>query len=170
MRKTAEEQLFIPERTRFDEIINKTLVKDLGVEDLEFVSRGPVLQSTENIVQVLTLLVQSGVFTVNGLISFVNMQFGLDIALYEEDWADEPIANAAATQVDPTQEEQPEDMPGDKIKPNVKDKKNEPGKKPKSVQDEIAKNDIMAKALEDISTALLNSSKGCNCGSDHARQ
>lgn len=176
VRKTAEEQLFIPERTRFDEIINKTLVKDLGVEDLKFVSRGPVLQSTENIVQVLTLLVQSGVFTVNGLISFVNMQFGLDIALYEEDWADEPIANAAAAPVDPSQEEQPVDAPEDKTKPtdktkpNAKDKKNETGKKPKSVQEEIAKNDIVSKAIEDISAALINGAKGCNCGADHARQ
>lgn len=170
VRKTAEEQLFIPERTRFDEIINKTLVKDLGVEDLEFVSRGPVLQSTENIVQVLTLLVQSGVFTVNGLISFVNMQFGLDIALYEEDWADEPIANAAAAQVDHSQEEQPEDMPEDKTNPEEKTNPDMKDKKPKSVQDEIAKNDIMAKALEDISAALINGAKGCNCGADHARQ
>lgn len=95
VRKTAEEQLFIPERKRFDEIINKTLVRDFGFSDLAFKSSGPVLQSTENIPQILSLLVQSGVFTVNGLISFVNAHLGTNIAMYAEAWADLPISGTS---------------------------------------------------------------------------
>lgn len=92
VRRTAEEQLFIPERERFDEVINTTLVRSFGAKDLQFKSNGPVLQSTENISQLISLLVQNGAFTVNGLISFVNEHFGTAIALYEgESWADEPI-------------------------------------------------------------------------------
>ena len=89
VRKSAEEQLFIPERRRFDEVINKTIVKDFGVKNLAFKSNGPVMQSTDNIQNILALLVNSGVFTVNGLISFVNSNLGTNIALYEEDWANE---------------------------------------------------------------------------------
>jgi PBSX family phage portal protein len=100
VRRTAEEQIFIPERDRFDEIINQTLVKDLlkGKPELRFRSNGPVLKSVENLPQVLTLLVNTGVFTVNGLISFVNEQFGLNIALYDgkmDAWAEEPIKPGA---------------------------------------------------------------------------
>lgn len=93
VRKSAEEQLFVPERRRFDEVINKTIVKDFGYKDLTFRSNAPVLQSTEDFSGLLNTLVNAGVFTTNGLISFVNAHMGTNIALYEnEAWADEPIS------------------------------------------------------------------------------
>ena len=93
VRKSAEEQLFVPERRRFDEIINKTIVKDFGYRDLTFRSNAPVLQSTEDFSGLLNTLVNAGVFTTNGLISFVNAHMGTNIALYEDEpWADEPIS------------------------------------------------------------------------------
>ncbi len=101
VRKSAEEQLFVPERRRFDEIINRTLVKDFGMDDLTFRSNGPVLQSTDNFANILNTLIQAGVFTTNGLISFVNAHMGTNIALYEgEEWADEPINRASTPQID----------------------------------------------------------------------
>ncbi len=92
VRKSAEEQLFVPERRRFDEIINRTVVKDFGFKDLVFQSNAPVLQSTDDFGSLLNTLINAGVFTTNGLISFVNAHMGTNIALYEnEPWADEPI-------------------------------------------------------------------------------
>jgi capsid portal protein len=101
VRKTAEEQIFMPERSRFDEIINKTLVRDLiGCDSkLAYKSNGPTLQSVENLPAIIALLVQTGAVTVNGLISFVNDQFGLGLALYDgedEEWASMPIGKNAA--------------------------------------------------------------------------
>jgi PBSX family phage portal protein len=95
VRTTAEEQIFVPERTQFDEIINRTIVRDLidVNSDLRFKSNGPVLQSKDEIGSLIATLVNSGAFTVNGLISFVNSLYGLNIALYDKNqpWADEPI-------------------------------------------------------------------------------
>jgi hypothetical protein len=98
VRTTVEEQVFIPERSRFDEIINKTIVRDItGIQsDFRFKSNGPTMQSTDGITGLMATLVNSGVFTVNGLISFVNATYGTSIALYDksETWADEPIPTA----------------------------------------------------------------------------
>jgi PBSX family phage portal protein len=95
VRGTAEEQIFVPERTQFDEIINNTLIQDLTdrEDELRFKSNGPVLQSKDNVTGLVTTLVNSGVFTVNGLISFVNSLYGLNIALYDDNeaWANEPV-------------------------------------------------------------------------------
>ncbi len=99
VRKLAEEQLFVPARRRFDEVINKTIVKDFGLTDLAFRSNGPALYNIERIPQVLNLLVNAGAFTVNGLISFVNNHLGIDIALYTEEWADQPIVQAQVQQL-----------------------------------------------------------------------
>jgi capsid portal protein len=95
IRSTVEEQVFIPQRTKFDEVINKTIVRDItGLQsDLRYKSNGPTLQSVDGIGGLIATLVNSGVFTVNGLISFVNATYGTSIALYEssEAWAEEPI-------------------------------------------------------------------------------
>ena len=104
VRKLAEEQIFVPARRRFDEIINKTIVKDFGLTDLVFRSNGPALYNIEGIPQVLNLLVNAGAFTVNGLISFVNHHLGIDIALYTEEWADQPIAQAKSQPLPELQE------------------------------------------------------------------
>ena len=109
VRKIAEEQIFIPERSRFDEIINKTIVKDLVGADtlLSFKSLGPTLQSVENLPAIINILVASGAFTTNGLISFINEHFGLRIALYDgegTEWADLPIPKNA-TSVAPDEQE-----------------------------------------------------------------
>jgi capsid portal protein len=147
VRKMAEEQIFVPERARFDEIINRTIVKDLLTEgsDLCFQSNGPTLQSVENLPQILALLVSSGVFTVNGLISFVNSQFGLRIALYEgEDaaWADEPIKAMPAP-------------------PNAEN----PQEKDALVEEEVRKNQKIYTALKEIERTAMNigtsGKKGC---------
>ena len=145
VRKSAEEQLFIPERRRFDEIINKTIVKDFGVKDLAFRSNGPVLQSADNIPQVLSTLIQAGVFTVNGLISFVNTHLGTNIAMYDDAWADEPIGKAATVE-QPEFEEETEEV----------------------AEDAISSSEQKAQALEQLSSVLKSYAEGgCACGRVH---
>lgn len=90
-RMLAEEQIFSPERVAFDEIINATIVRDFGGKKFKFQSLGPVLQSNPEILALLPVLIESGVFSVNQLIAFVNNQFNLTLEPYKESWANEPI-------------------------------------------------------------------------------
>lgn len=144
VRKSAEEQLFIPERRRFDEIINKTLVRDFGVKDLAFKSNGPALQSADSIPQMLQTLIQAGVFTTNGLISFVNTNLGTNIGMYEEPWADEPIG------VKPIGVEEPlllDDSADQEL------------------TEAIEKSEKTASALQALSEAIKDyAASGCSCG------
>ena len=149
VRKSAEEQLFIPERQRFDEIVNKTLVRDFGVDNLAFKSRGPVLQSTDSIQQVLSLLINAGVFTTNGLISFVNAHLGTNIALYAEQWADEPLRGTSAGQ---PQEERPDGLASEEDA---------------EILDAIEKSEKTANALQLLSDAIREYAEGgCSCATD----
>ena len=51
----AEAQVFGPERTEFDEIINRTIVKELGVKEYKFVSKSMVFQNVEAQLKALEL-------------------------------------------------------------------------------------------------------------------
>lgn len=90
-RETAEEQIFIPERTAFDEIINNTIVKDLGITSLAFKTLGPVIKSAEDVIKILPQLIKSGPFSLNDLITYANKNFGFNLEHYDEDWADLPL-------------------------------------------------------------------------------
>ena len=94
-RETAEEQVFVPERRSFDEIINRTVIKALGYDDVcRFVSRAPVIRSNEELLDLLPILTEKGAFTINELISFTNEHFGTDLQPYDEEkeeWANQPI-------------------------------------------------------------------------------
>ena len=157
VRSTTEEQVFQPERARFDAVINSTIVKDLLGGDTPFVyrSKGPALKSTQEIGQMLALLANSGVFTVNGLISFVNEHYGLNIALYEESetWANEPVPRGLAAlngcgtadfPVGASRDEQEDDAPS------------EDG-------EDVQKNEKMYAALHHISDAVSRIGRAC-CG------
>lgn len=90
-RETAEEQVFIPERRKFDEVINNTIIKDLGITSLEFVTRNPVIKSAEDVIRILPQLIKAGPFSMNELIEYANKNFGLNLEPYDEDWADLPV-------------------------------------------------------------------------------
>lgn len=140
VRKSAEEQLFIPERRRFDEVINKTIVKDFGIRNLAFKSNGPALQNIENIQQVLNMLINAGVFTVNGLISFVNTHLGTNIAFYDEEWANQPMGNYREVVSLPLDEETDSE-----------------------VEEAIEKSQNIQVALEALSQAVKGHVSGCAC-------
>lgn len=99
-RETAEEQVFVPERKAFDEIINKTIIRDLDITEFVFTTKAPIIRSNEELLDVLPTLTEKGAFTVNELIEFVNEYFGTTLKQYEDDdaeWANRPIPEALST-------------------------------------------------------------------------
>lgn len=51
----TEAQVFGPERTEFDEIVNRTIVKELGIEDYKFVSKPLTIQNIDAQLKALEL-------------------------------------------------------------------------------------------------------------------
>jgi PBSX family phage portal protein len=88
----AEEQVFVPERTLFDELINLTIMEELNSKYHEFKSKGPRLITGEQIIEGFNAFGKLGVFTINEGIRLANRTLGLDITLYEDEWANYPIA------------------------------------------------------------------------------
>lgn len=88
----AEEQVFVPERELFDEVINLTLMSELGVKYHSFKSKGPRLITGEQIIAGFKEFGKLGVFTINEGIRVANRTLGLDITTYEQSWADYPVA------------------------------------------------------------------------------
>jgi PBSX family phage portal protein len=88
----AEEQVFVPERQLFDEVINLTLMEELGSVYHEFKSKGPRLITGEQIIEGFKEFGKLGVFTINEGIRVANRTLGLDITTYDQKWADYPVA------------------------------------------------------------------------------
>lgn len=88
----AEEQVFVPERQLFDEVINLTIMAELGVKYHDFKSKGPRLITGEQIIEGFKEFGKLGVFTINEGIRVANRTLGLDITTYNQAWADYPVA------------------------------------------------------------------------------
>jgi len=88
----AEEQVFVPERDLFDEIINLTIMEELNVKFHSFKSKGPRLITGEQIIDGFREFGKLGVFTINEGIRVANRTLGLDITTYDQAWADYPVA------------------------------------------------------------------------------
>lgn len=85
VRETTEEQVFAPERKAFDELINQTLVHDLGVTDWVFKSRQPFIRSNDELIKLVPTLINAGVYSIQELIEFTNEHFGTNIRPYTEE-------------------------------------------------------------------------------------
>jgi PBSX family phage portal protein len=88
----AEEQVFVPERQTFDEVMDNTIMEELNVKYHSFRSKGPRLVSGEQIIEGFKEFGKLGVFTINEGIRVANRTLGLDITTYEKEWAEYPIA------------------------------------------------------------------------------
>jgi PBSX family phage portal protein len=88
----AEEQVFVPERQLFDEIINLTIMEEIGSKYHLFKSKGPRLITGEQIIDGFREFGKLGVFTINEGIRVANRTLGLDITTYDQKWADYPVA------------------------------------------------------------------------------
>lgn len=91
-RSVAEEQVFSPIRTKICGVINNTLVRDLGAGgDVVFRLRRVAYQDPDFVSKILATAVDSGAFTLNELIQFLQGLIGADISKREEEWANLPI-------------------------------------------------------------------------------
>ena len=88
----AEEQVFVPERESFDEIVNNTIMVELGSEYHSYRSKGPRLVSGEQLIEGFKEFGKLGIFTINEGIRLANRTLGLDITTYTTTWADYPVA------------------------------------------------------------------------------
>lgn len=97
-RELTEDQVFIPERADFAEILNSTILRDNDIKAVKVQLRNPRVVSMEDLLKLLPELAKQGAFTLNELIDFVNRIFGVELEPYDEEWADLPLSmmNAAA--------------------------------------------------------------------------
>lgn len=90
----AEEQVFQPERSEFDDVINKTLIKALGVKTWKIASKPITLKTVEDKFKALQLVAEK----VEGedLVKTVNDIAGTDLKYKKPDPVPDPLAQAAA--------------------------------------------------------------------------
>lgn len=89
-KEIAEEQVFIPERSDFDEIVDKLLMPQIGVTDWSYISKGPQIVGSEEISSGVNAFAASAAFTINHSIEMANKAFGLQMSQFEAPWADYP--------------------------------------------------------------------------------
>lgn len=88
----AEEQVFIPERQEFDTWVNLHLVfKEFGITDWKFASMGPRIVGSKDTSSGVKSFADVGAFTVNHAIARANEAFGLEMSLFEQEWANYPL-------------------------------------------------------------------------------
>ena len=88
----AEEQVFIPERSSFDEQANIKLLKDeFGIELWEYRSRGPRIVGSAEISKGVEVFTKVGAFSINHAIERANEAFGLEMSKLDKPWADYPM-------------------------------------------------------------------------------
>ena len=87
----AEEQLFKPERNKFDEIVNLTIMKELGAKYWKFQTVGPRMIEGNEVIDAFEKFADAGVLTINQGIKIVNHVLGLDAQEYDQVWANYPV-------------------------------------------------------------------------------
>lgn len=97
--EVAEGQVFGPERSDTDEVLNHVLLKPHGVKYWELRSNAPRIADQEEVNAAIKTFNEVGAMTPNVAIGLANEQFDLKIPMIEEAWGDYPFAivNALAT-------------------------------------------------------------------------
>lgn len=86
----AEEQCFRPERNDEDELINFTIMNDLGAVNWKFRTVGPKLIEGQEAIDAIGKFARAGSLSINQSIKIMNRILDLDAPLYDETWADYP--------------------------------------------------------------------------------
>lgn len=91
-RITAEEQVFMPKRSDFDEVVNRQVInKELKIYSFKYVTKGPKIVGSKELAAGVDIFSKVGAFTINHAISMANEAFGLQMTSFTEKWADYPI-------------------------------------------------------------------------------
>ncbi len=130
----AEAQVFGPERSEFDEIMNKTFMRELGLKNIKFKSKPVTLKSIDSQLKAIGLVKDS--VTVDSFVGEINSLTGLALEAKSPEEIAKEAANAAAMMaaaVAPTQ--------ADEDKDDDKEPDNEPAKVDAKPDDEDAVDD-----------------------------
>lgn len=88
----AEQQIFAPERTKVDHLINRRLMPLLDARFFKFVSRGVQTKDQPELAQMLDSMTARSIITPNEARAVAETIFGKNYPKIEEEWATQPIA------------------------------------------------------------------------------
>ncbi len=173
----AEEQVFIPERESFDEIMNLQIMQgELDIKLWKFISRGPRIVGAEEISSGVEAFARVGAFSVNHAIEMANSAFGLQMSKFTDKWADYPIPVvlemlksgklAGLEDIEKEIEEvnEPLKQLGMGGKPPVQDEGKEKKKKPLALPAPTEKSEVFSATEENLYKMLL----GLQAAIEHA--
>ena len=89
--EVAENQIFIPERVKFDDIINQKVLATWNPEFFRFRSSPAAIATSEDLINAMNAFNDSGAITPNTAIGILNEKLNLDIPRVEEFWGDIPF-------------------------------------------------------------------------------
>lgn len=88
--EVAENQIFIPERVKFDDIINNKILETWNPKYFRFRSAPASIATSEDLINSVNAFNDSGAITPNIAIGILNEKLNLDIPRIEEFWGDLP--------------------------------------------------------------------------------
>src|SRR5690606_647939 len=75
----AENQIFIPERVKFDDIINKKILSTWDLKHWRFRSNPASLATSEDLIKAIEIFNDAGAISPNNAINILNEKLNLDI-------------------------------------------------------------------------------------------
>lgn len=88
----GEQQVFQPERDRFDAMVNRKIMPALGFGYVEFRTRAPVTRDPLSLTEMVAQLVKVGVLTPEEGREIAEDVFNREFVRVKEDWAKRPLA------------------------------------------------------------------------------
>jgi hypothetical protein len=89
--EVAENQIFIPERIKFDDIINNKILPTWNPEFFRFRSSPAAIATSEDLIKAMAAFNDSGAMTPNVAVGLLNEKLNLDIPRVQEFWGDIPF-------------------------------------------------------------------------------
>lgn len=90
--EVAENQIFIPERVKFDDIINKKILYNWEPKFWRFRTNPASLATSEDLIKAIEIFNDAGAISPNNAINILNEKLNLDIPRIEEFWGEMPFA------------------------------------------------------------------------------
>ena len=90
--QVAENQVFLPERMRFDDFLNSKILSTYSPRYWRFKSLGAPLSDPESIATIVDSLGGQGALTPNVVIGLANQILAIDVPSISEDWGNVPFA------------------------------------------------------------------------------
>jgi PBSX family phage portal protein len=89
--EVSENQIFIPERIKFDDIINNKILETWDIEHHRFRSSPAAIATSEDLINAVNTFNDAGAMTPNIAVGILNEKLNLDIPRIQEFWGDLPF-------------------------------------------------------------------------------